>query len=97
MDKILRKLDHAAVLMSDYFETLDIGVGDMAARPPRVSSRNTMRVEWKTHLTLLRVSSTSKGGNTSFAKKPELILLKITSFFSQIYEGKNSVLQEIVL
>jgi hypothetical protein len=28
--------------------------------------------------------STSKGGNTSFAEKPELILLIITSFFSDL-------------
>ena len=43
------------------------------------------------------LSDASKGGNTSFAEKPELILLKITSFFSQIYFKKNSGLQEIVL
>ena len=32
---------------------------------------------------------TSKGGVTSFAEKPELILLKITSFFSDLL-GKKS-------
>ena len=32
---------------------------------------------------------TSKGGNTSFAEKPELILMKITSFiFSDLLEKK---------
>jgi hypothetical protein len=38
----------------------------------------------------------SKGGNTNFAEKPELILLKTTSFFSDLL-GKNSGLQEITL
>ena len=39
---------------------------------------------------------TSKGGVTSFAEKPELILLKITSFFSDLL-GKNSGFRGIVL
>jgi hypothetical protein len=29
-----------------------------------------------------------KGGNTSFAEKPELILLNITSFFSDLLKRK---------
>jgi hypothetical protein len=33
-------------------------------------------------------SITSKGENTNFAEKPELILLKIMSFFSDLLEKK---------
>lgn len=44
-NKLLRKLNHAAMLLSDYFETLDLGVGHMEAIPPRIATIDSSKVD----------------------------------------------------